>query len=236
MPSPQGTPVQVPVAAEFADFSVEATYSDATTRTVTTESTLTPRSPTWRQDGGLVGVRPGKTSVKAVFAGVASEQSLAVEVTERHRWGARRGCCCVRKHLRRPPSAIRRQVGRRHHRPRRRRLAVEQARDRPSQRPDVRHRRLLGQSSITAKFGSIAQRQRRKIDVVAAPWPSRWPSSPRRSGFASAERPPLAPTSRIHAGSGRRDPGLRGRGRYVPETRSLVGVSPGQSVGSDGSR
>lgn len=84
--SVQGSLVQMPVGAEFADFSVEATYDDGSVRNVTKEATLTTadeaqKSPVAISNGRLMGIHPGRTTVKAECNGVAADQSLAVEVT-----------------------------------------------------------------------------------------------------------------------------------------------------------
>lgn len=84
--SDQGSPVRFPVGAEFDDFRVEARYPDGFTRIVTRHAALrTPEDPASASvsfsGGKMRGVRPGKTTLQAEFAGVAAKQGLDVEVT-----------------------------------------------------------------------------------------------------------------------------------------------------------
>lgn len=86
--SDQGPRVRTAVGAEFDDFRVEAHYADGFTQLVTTKATLrTPelpdQSPVAPSAGRLVAVRPGTTRVSAEFEGVASKESLEVEVLDR---------------------------------------------------------------------------------------------------------------------------------------------------------
>jgi len=88
--SDQGPKVRFPVGAVFApdksDFRVEARYADGFTRVVTKKATfrMTPpgaASSVAPVDGQLRGVRPGVTKVRAEFDGVRSKQPLECEVT-----------------------------------------------------------------------------------------------------------------------------------------------------------
>lgn len=83
--SDQGARVRIPVGAPFSDFRVEARYADGMTRLVTQKAALsTPegaeKSPVSFNEGRLVGVRPGRTTVQAEFEGVRAETGLNVEV------------------------------------------------------------------------------------------------------------------------------------------------------------
>jgi len=84
--SDQGQTVSFPVGAEFHDFRVEAHYADGFTRVVTKKALLTTPEPPdsallSASNGLLVGVRPGQTNVHAAFDGVRSEQPLGTIVT-----------------------------------------------------------------------------------------------------------------------------------------------------------
>lgn len=85
--SDQGPLVRFPVGAEFDDFRVEARYPDGFTRIVSKLATLrtsdeaAAAAPVSFANGKMRGVRPGKTTVRAEFAGVAAKQGLEVEVT-----------------------------------------------------------------------------------------------------------------------------------------------------------
>ena len=85
--SDQGPAVQFPVGAEFDDFRVEARYRDGTTRLVTKKAMLItseppPSAPLTPCNGRLVGVHPGQTSVAAEFEGVHTKKFLDVTVAE----------------------------------------------------------------------------------------------------------------------------------------------------------
>ena len=85
--SDQGPAVQFPVGADFSDFRVEARYRDGFTRLVTKLAALTtpepPSSaPLAASNGHLIGVHPGQTSVAAEFEGVYTKKSLEVTVTK----------------------------------------------------------------------------------------------------------------------------------------------------------
>ena len=85
--SDQGPAVQFPVGADFNDFRVEARYRDGITRLVTKKAMLTtpepPASaPVAPSNGHLIGVQPGQTSVAAEFDGVHTKKSLDVTVTK----------------------------------------------------------------------------------------------------------------------------------------------------------
>jgi hypothetical protein len=85
--SDQGPAVQFPVGAEFDDFRVEARYRDGTTRLVTKKAMLItpgppPSAPLTPSNGRLIGVHPGQTSVAAEFAGVHTKKFLDVTVAE----------------------------------------------------------------------------------------------------------------------------------------------------------
>ncbi len=84
--SDQGNSVRFPVGADFSDFRVEARYPDGFTRIVTKQAGLrmpeeSAAASVSFSGGKMHGVRPGKTSVQAEFAGVAAKQGLDVEVT-----------------------------------------------------------------------------------------------------------------------------------------------------------
>jgi hypothetical protein len=84
--SDQGPAVRFPVGAEFDDFRVVAEYADGFTRVVTKKASITtpepPQSaPLAARNGRLVGVRPGQTQVHAEYNGVAAKQPLGAEVT-----------------------------------------------------------------------------------------------------------------------------------------------------------
>ncbi|MFZ1933169.1 MAG: hypothetical protein WCB27_26250 [Thermoguttaceae bacterium] len=243
--SRQGMSVQLPVGAEFNDFSIEAEYPDGTTRTVTNESTLTvpeppQKSPVAVSNGRLVGVRAGRTSVKAEFDGIAAEQPLAVEVTDKLDIDEIRLTPDAAK-LPRGETISMAVVGYKNGK------SVGDITGRPgvvwqSSKPEIVQTNgptltaaSLGQSSITAKLGSIVS-QPVKVDVVD-------PAAPAESLAVKPE------TIRLHVGesvrlgadvsimrgkvdvSGQAEvtPGSEDVVRYAPESRSLVGVSPGQS-------
>ncbi|MGQ9574977.1 MAG: Ig-like domain-containing protein [Thermoguttaceae bacterium] len=76
----------MPIGSQFDDFRVEARYPDGSTRVVTPQATLRSKDrpgegPASFQDGRLLGVRPGKSTVRAEFDGVASTKDLQAEVT-----------------------------------------------------------------------------------------------------------------------------------------------------------
>jgi len=78
--------VHFAVGAEFNDFRVEARYPDGFHSDRDQETTLrTPEEPTAApvsfSAGRMHGLRPGKTSVAAEFAGVATKKGLDVEVS-----------------------------------------------------------------------------------------------------------------------------------------------------------
>ena len=84
--SDQGQTVHLPVGGQFGDFRVEARYRDGLTRLVTKKAAL--RTPEPPQDaplaasrGKLIGVRPGRTSVTAEFDGVRSKTPLEAVVS-----------------------------------------------------------------------------------------------------------------------------------------------------------
>lgn len=88
--SDQGPSVRVPVGASFDDFRVEALYTEPDgstfTRLVTGKARfITPEgpqdAPVAAENGHLVGLKPGQTSVTAEFEGVRAEEPLAVTVT-----------------------------------------------------------------------------------------------------------------------------------------------------------
>jgi hypothetical protein len=84
--SDQGPAVRFPVGAEFDDFRVEAHYADGFTQIVTKKATLKTAqppetAPAAAAGGRLRGLRPGRTAVQAEFDGVSSQQPLEVEVT-----------------------------------------------------------------------------------------------------------------------------------------------------------
>lgn len=81
-----GQSVSFPVGAEFDDFRVEAEYPDGFIRMVTRKATLRtskpPQSgPVSASEGRLVGLRPGTDMVTAEFDGVRCKIPLGVEVT-----------------------------------------------------------------------------------------------------------------------------------------------------------
>ena len=85
--SDQGPAVQFPVGAEFDDFRVEARYRDGYTRLVTKNAMLitpepSPSAPLTPSNGRLIGVHPGQTSVAAEFEGVHTKKFLDVTVAE----------------------------------------------------------------------------------------------------------------------------------------------------------
>jgi len=84
--SDQGDTVRFPVGAEFGDFRVEARYSDGFTQIVTRRASLRTAeepaaAPVSFSSGRMLGLRPGKTTVQAEYAGVAAKRGLGVEVT-----------------------------------------------------------------------------------------------------------------------------------------------------------
>jgi hypothetical protein len=85
--SDQGDTVRFPVGAQFDDFRVQARYRDGYTRLVTKKALLTtreppPSAPLTASNGHLIGVHPGETSVAAEFEGVHTKKSLGVTVTQ----------------------------------------------------------------------------------------------------------------------------------------------------------
>lgn len=83
--SDQGARVRFPAGAQFSDFRVEARYADGMTRLVTQKAALSTaeddeKSPVSFEEGRLVGVRPGRTTVMAEFEGVRTKTGLNVEV------------------------------------------------------------------------------------------------------------------------------------------------------------
>jgi len=84
--SDQDQPVGFPVGARFDDFYVEAEYPNGFVRIVTKKATLrTPQppesAPLTASGGRLIGVRPGETTVSAEFDGVSTKQPLQAVVT-----------------------------------------------------------------------------------------------------------------------------------------------------------
>jgi len=85
--SDQGPAVHFPVGARFGDFRIEARYADGFTRMVTKKATMTTDAgfldaPVSFSDGRMIGVRPGQTVVHADFDGVPTKKGLQVTVTE----------------------------------------------------------------------------------------------------------------------------------------------------------
>ncbi len=84
--SDQGPAVTFPVGARFHDFRIEARYADGFTRMVTKKATMTTDAdfsgaPVSFSEGRMIGVRPGKTVVHADFDGVPTKEGLQVAVT-----------------------------------------------------------------------------------------------------------------------------------------------------------
>jgi hypothetical protein len=91
--SDQGPAVTFPVGARFEDFRIEARYADGFTRLVTKKATMTARgaddrflaardTPVAFSEGRMIGVRPGETLVHAAFDGRTTEKGFPVTVTE----------------------------------------------------------------------------------------------------------------------------------------------------------
>jgi len=85
--SDQGPAVQFPVGAKFDDFRIEARYADGFTRMVTKKARMTTEdgflnTPVSFSEGRMVGVRPGQSVVHADFDGVPTEEGLQVTVTK----------------------------------------------------------------------------------------------------------------------------------------------------------
>jgi hypothetical protein len=84
--SDQGAAVSFAVGTSFDDFRVVAEYTNGITRLVTKRATIRTsqapdQAPLTASGGRLTGVRPGQTVLQAEFAGVYSQQGLAVTVT-----------------------------------------------------------------------------------------------------------------------------------------------------------
>ncbi len=85
--SDQGPAVQFPVGARFDDFRIEARYADGFVRLVTKKATMSTagsftETPVSFSGGSMIGVRPGQTVVHAEFDGVPTKQGLDVAVTQ----------------------------------------------------------------------------------------------------------------------------------------------------------
>ena len=83
--SDQGPVVRFPVGARFDDFRVEAHYDDGFTRVVTNKANIRPRESASEaavapSEGLLLGVQPGRSVLDAEFDGVRSEQPLTADV------------------------------------------------------------------------------------------------------------------------------------------------------------
>ncbi|MHC4402905.1 MAG: Ig-like domain-containing protein, partial [Planctomycetota bacterium] len=84
--SDQGPAVQFPVGARFDDFRIEARYADGFTQLVTRKATMSTDEgfgggPVSFSGGRMIGVKPGQTAVHADFDGVPTKKGLAVSVT-----------------------------------------------------------------------------------------------------------------------------------------------------------
>jgi len=239
--SDQGPAVQFPVGAEFDDFRVEARYPDGFTRIVTKKAALeTPlaaeQSPVAFSGGRMLGIRPGQTRVEASFDGVRAKNPLGVEVTA--------GVELDEIRLRPAPLGIlpgetigMEAVGYRGGRSvgvLTSMAGIQWQSDNPSavavNGPMVTGRQL-GQAAVTARLGSVLS-QPAMVNVVASiadplvvdqeSMRMRVGESRRIGSDVQVFRGETDLSGQAYVSSS-----LPGVVRYVPETHSLLGVSPG---------